>query len=218
MIKIYFEIFSVCGISIFCPLQLKTKAFFENPSCIVCCTCGLPVLHHVWNTILVMIQFMSFCFVLAIITKNVNFLLFGSTAWILAEIVCNASGLGFNGFDENGKPIWNLMTNVNIYQLEVIFFYMILFWHFRTLWKRKSISSCLKDGNEHENRIWFVEYKNPDMVKTYMFRSLANFENIGCFCAECLMAWCLPWVLFHICLWSILRIFWSWGMLRRYFT
>ncbi|CAF0935057.1 unnamed protein product [Brachionus calyciflorus] len=39
-------------------------------------------------------------------------------AWQIADLVCNASGLGFNGYDENGKAKWNLCTNVNIIQLE----------------------------------------------------------------------------------------------------
>ena len=41
------------------------------------------------------------------------------TAWMLADAVNNASGLGFNGFDSNGKPKWDLVTNINISNLEV---------------------------------------------------------------------------------------------------
>lgn len=40
-------------------------------------------------------------------------------AWQIADIVCNASGLGFNGFDERGKIKWDLCTSVNIVKLEV---------------------------------------------------------------------------------------------------
>lgn len=40
-------------------------------------------------------------------------------AWILAEAVCNASGMGFNGYDENGKAKWDLATNVDILSFEV---------------------------------------------------------------------------------------------------
>ena len=40
-------------------------------------------------------------------------------AWILAELVNNASGLGFNGYDSNGNAKWDLLTNVNIMKLEV---------------------------------------------------------------------------------------------------
>lgn len=28
-------------------------------------------------------------------------------------------GLGFNGYDENGKAKWDLVTNVNVLKLEV---------------------------------------------------------------------------------------------------
>lgn len=40
-------------------------------------------------------------------------------AWVLADAVNNASGLGFNGYDENGNAKWDLVTNVNIIKLEV---------------------------------------------------------------------------------------------------
>ena len=40
-------------------------------------------------------------------------------AWTLADLVNNASGFGFNGYDEKGKAKWDLLTNVNIIQLEV---------------------------------------------------------------------------------------------------
>ncbi|XP_070565277.1 lysophospholipid acyltransferase 2-like [Ptychodera flava] len=35
-------------------------------------------------------------------------------AWSVADAICNASGLGFNGYDENGVPRWNFMTNINV--------------------------------------------------------------------------------------------------------
>lgn len=40
-------------------------------------------------------------------------------AWVLADAVNNASGLGFNGYDSKGHAKWNLVTNVNIIKLEV---------------------------------------------------------------------------------------------------
>ncbi len=39
--------------------------------------------------------------------------------WTLADTVCNASGLGFNGYDEHGKPKWDLLTNIHILDFEV---------------------------------------------------------------------------------------------------
>ena len=38
---------------------------------------------------------------------------------VSAEAVNNMGGLGFNGYDENGKAKWNRITNVNILKLEV---------------------------------------------------------------------------------------------------
>ncbi|RWS31105.1 Membrane-bound O-acyltransferase domain-containing protein 2-like protein [Leptotrombidium deliense] len=39
-------------------------------------------------------------------------------AWNLGETVCNASGLGFNGFTVDGKPKWDLVSGVDIYRFE----------------------------------------------------------------------------------------------------
>lgn len=36
-----------------------------------------------------------------------------------ADAVANASGLGFNGYDELGKPKWDLVSNVDIIEFEV---------------------------------------------------------------------------------------------------
>ena len=42
--------------------------------------------------------------------------------FVSAEAVNNMCGLGFNGYDENGKAKWNRMTNVDILKLEVCVF------------------------------------------------------------------------------------------------
>jgi lysophospholipid acyltransferase 1/2 len=39
-------------------------------------------------------------------------------AFILAEAVNNAGGLGFNGLDKDGAPRWDLLTNIKPFQLE----------------------------------------------------------------------------------------------------
>lgn len=39
-------------------------------------------------------------------------------AWHLGEAISNASGLGFNGYDRNGKPMWNLISNMNLWKFE----------------------------------------------------------------------------------------------------
>ena len=52
-------------------------------------------------------------------------------AWVLADAVNNASGLGFNGYDDDGNSKWDLVTNINIFALEVFksdcFFFLIIF-------------------------------------------------------------------------------------------
>ncbi|ESO86086.1 hypothetical protein LOTGIDRAFT_129765 [Lottia gigantea] len=39
-------------------------------------------------------------------------------AWKLGEAVNNAAGLGFQGFDEKGQPKWDLVNNVDIWNVE----------------------------------------------------------------------------------------------------
>lgn len=39
-------------------------------------------------------------------------------AWHLGEAISNASGLGFSGYDRKGKPKWNLISNMNLWQFE----------------------------------------------------------------------------------------------------
>lgn len=40
-------------------------------------------------------------------------------AWILADAICNNSGLGFNGYDANNNPRWDGISNINILKFEV---------------------------------------------------------------------------------------------------
>lgn len=39
-------------------------------------------------------------------------------AWHLGEAISNATGLGFNGYDSDGKPQWNLISNMNLLKFE----------------------------------------------------------------------------------------------------
>lgn len=53
-------------------------------------------------------------------------------AWVLGDLVSNVSGLGFNGYDKNGEPLWDLVTNVNIIEFEVhlsLFFFLYPLFH-----------------------------------------------------------------------------------------
>lgn len=42
-------------------------------------------------------------------------------AWLLADAICNNSGLGFAGYDKEGNPKWDLLTNINVLSFEVSF-------------------------------------------------------------------------------------------------
>lgn len=41
-------------------------------------------------------------------------------AWLWADAICNNSGIGFNGFDERGRSRWDLISNINVINFEVI--------------------------------------------------------------------------------------------------
>lgn len=40
-------------------------------------------------------------------------------AWLLADAICNNSGLGFNGYDKDGNDKWDLISNINVVSFEV---------------------------------------------------------------------------------------------------
>lgn len=54
---------------------------------------------------------------LAIVTALVRFKYYH--AWLLADAICNNSGLGFNGYSEDGSTRWDLISNINILKFEV---------------------------------------------------------------------------------------------------
>ncbi|KAH8331548.1 hypothetical protein KR074_006058 [Drosophila pseudoananassae] len=39
-------------------------------------------------------------------------------AWLLADAICNNSGLGFTGYDKDGQPKWDLISNINVLSFE----------------------------------------------------------------------------------------------------
>ncbi|KAJ8728143.1 hypothetical protein PYW08_016528 [Mythimna loreyi] len=39
-------------------------------------------------------------------------------AWLLSEAICNNCGMGFNGYDNNGTPKWDKMSNIDIFGFE----------------------------------------------------------------------------------------------------
>ncbi|CAJ0959149.1 unnamed protein product, partial [Mesorhabditis belari] len=40
-------------------------------------------------------------------------------AWVMSDAICNLSGFGFSGYDENGKATWNMMTSVDMQKVEM---------------------------------------------------------------------------------------------------
>lgn len=39
-------------------------------------------------------------------------------AWHLGEVLSNVQGLGFNGYDSNGQPRWDLLSNMDLWKFE----------------------------------------------------------------------------------------------------
>lgn len=63
-------------------------------------------------------------------------------AWIIADAVNNACGLGFNGYDSSGRELWNKMTNVYPVDLEksTNFKDLLSNWNITTnLWLRRTV-------------------------------------------------------------------------------
>ncbi|CAF0911884.1 unnamed protein product [Rotaria sordida] len=70
-------------------------------------------------------------------------------AFILSEAVNNAAGLGFNGFDKNGIPRWDLLTNVKPLQIELGTSLKVILdvWNIQTaLWLRRVCYDRLPKG------------------------------------------------------------------------
>ncbi|KAJ0177214.1 hypothetical protein K1T71_007223 [Dendrolimus kikuchii] len=40
-------------------------------------------------------------------------------AWLLSEAICNNCGMGFNGYDEDGSPKWDKMSNIDVWGFEL---------------------------------------------------------------------------------------------------
>ncbi|KAL0841241.1 hypothetical protein ABMA28_014971 [Loxostege sticticalis] len=39
-------------------------------------------------------------------------------AWLLSEAICNNCGMGFNGYDKDGQPKWDKMSNIDVFGFE----------------------------------------------------------------------------------------------------
>lgn len=40
-------------------------------------------------------------------------------AWLMADAINNNSGLGFSGYEKDGSPKWDLISNINVIGFEV---------------------------------------------------------------------------------------------------
>lgn len=70
-------------------------------------------------------------------------------AWVLGDAVNNASGLGFNGYDDDGNAKWDLVTNIHIWNLETSTSMKKIFdsWNIQTqIWLRRIAYDRLSTG------------------------------------------------------------------------
>ncbi|XP_008298018.1 lysophospholipid acyltransferase 1 [Stegastes partitus] len=77
-------------------------------------------------------------------------------AWTLADAVNNAAGYGFLGMDENGKPSWDLICNLNIIGIETAtsFKTFIDNWNIRTgIWLK---TVCYDRVPKHQLALTFI--------------------------------------------------------------
>uniref|UniRef100_UPI00358E43F2 lysophospholipid acyltransferase 1-like isoform X2 n=1 Tax=Myxine glutinosa TaxID=7769 RepID=UPI00358E43F2 len=61
-------------------------------------------------------------------------------AWTLADAINNAAGYGFNGYDEDGRSRWDLISNLNIWKIETAtdFKSIVNNWNIQTsLWLKR---------------------------------------------------------------------------------
>ncbi|XP_015431977.1 PREDICTED: lysophospholipid acyltransferase 1 isoform X2 [Dufourea novaeangliae] len=81
-------------------------------------------------------------------------------AWIFADAICNNSGLGYNGQDENGKPKWDLYSNVDVYGFEM------------SLSLRDSIEHWNKGTNRWLRSVVYERVKHNKLIFTYALSAL----------------------------------------------
>lgn len=107
-------------------------------------------------------------------------------AWIFADAICNNSGFGFNGYDKNGEPKWDLASNVDVYGFEVNFSKWIMNDYFRD--KSIYIYTCLDKDRDKRRYIWDnlenrwidfdVVFVNLNSVSRASFRYVKHYPMI----------------------------------------
>ncbi|KAL0102364.1 hypothetical protein PUN28_018705 [Cardiocondyla obscurior] len=81
-------------------------------------------------------------------------------AWLFADAICNNSGLGFNGYDEQGNARWDLISNVDVYKFET------------SLNLRDSIDSWNKGTNLWLRSIMYERSDRNKVIYTYALSAL----------------------------------------------
>ncbi|XP_046834459.1 lysophospholipid acyltransferase 6 [Vespa crabro] len=81
-------------------------------------------------------------------------------AWIFADAICNNSGLGFDGYKENGEPRWDKFANVNVINFET------------SLSLRDSINNWNMGTNRWLRSIVYDRMKKQKMIFTYALSAL----------------------------------------------
>ncbi|XP_076179737.1 lysophospholipid acyltransferase 6 isoform X2 [Ptiloglossa arizonensis] len=81
-------------------------------------------------------------------------------AWIFADAICNNSGLGFSGYDENREAKWDLFSNVNVIGFEM------------SLSLRDSIENWNKGTNKWLRSLVYERVKHRKIVYTYALSAL----------------------------------------------
>ncbi|XP_014671243.1 PREDICTED: lysophospholipid acyltransferase 1-like isoform X2 [Priapulus caudatus] len=81
-------------------------------------------------------------------------------AWVMADVVCNASGFGFNGYNEDGTERWDLVQTVHIARFE-----------FSLSW-RDSLASW-----NTQTMVWLrmIAYERAPCMKTFLTYLLSAY-------------------------------------------
>lgn len=124
-------------------------------------------------------------------------------AWLLADAICNASGLGFNGYTASGKAKWDLISNVDIFKFEVwvnIYFYLpngflsTFFFSSKLVWDKFTW--------QH----WQLEQIHEPLASFCCIWTHQSVPNCSYILFVCHMARILPGLLHHISRWSALYL------------
>ncbi|XP_003424410.1 lysophospholipid acyltransferase 1 isoform X2 [Nasonia vitripennis] len=81
-------------------------------------------------------------------------------AWLFADAICNNSGLGFNGYNEDGTARWDLISNVDAFKFET------------ALSLRDSIEAWNKGTNRWLRMIVYERVERNKTVFTYALSAL----------------------------------------------